>query len=273
MKYKFLILLLCVIVSTGCSVHEKSLTADTTDIELIIWDPEEFLQTEPLAELTAELSRNFETPVIIHERLSENTTSIIENEFRQMPETSVCIFMVISGRPGFHFASEWNLWMPRMWRELDCRGKILIADAPWADEYLNPLKTVNPESIWAVNGRISNLRKKLPGSMLAASCRFDEVNILTRGLGSKEKLPLFSVYFFQNLKNAIESVDTKFDLVRLLENTAEQTASARERGIISDLEETLFFNRSEIHEEEFRSFPHPLIWNGLADEVLIRKVK
>ena len=272
MKQVFIIFLFCLVLF-GCSTRPDAVYSTFSSTKLIIWDPEHFLQLEPLASLTADLSGTFDNPVIIQEKLSENTTDIIETEFSNIPPGSLCIFMVISGRTGFHISTEWNIWMPELWRALDCKGKILIADAPWADEYLNPLKTAKENSIWVINGKLGELRKKLAGSMLAASCRFDEVNILSSGTGSEKRIPLFSYYFFENLKREKENRAAETDLAALITHTAELTATARERGVVSDLEETMFFNRSEVHRDEFKRFPNPVIWNGLADKIILRQEK
>lgn len=262
MRRKVLLLLL-VLCASGCSRLPEDIRTSEKEIHLLIWDPEAMTTSRPI--IPDNLKQDFPYTKIITESAPEKVQQIISSEFTAMTQEDLCIFIVISARPYFHLSSEWNLWMPELWRNLSCRGKILIADAPWADEFLNPLKTKKADSVWVVNGRLGHLRSKLPGSLLVASCRFDEINILSRGIDGETKIPLFTWYFLDSLCNRNDNND----LTGIIETTATLTTSARERGVINNIEEVLFFNRSEINRKEFTSFPHPLIWNGLAKHIII----
>jgi len=271
MKYSYLIIILFLIILSGCNSRPERVSSTYAETSIIIWDPENYFQSSALSETTTILREFFPDTLILNQNLSANTIGAIEERFNSVPKDSLCVFIIISARNLFQISSEWNLWMPGLWRKLDCKGKILIADAPWGDEFLNPIKTEKADTVWAINGRLGHLRKKLPKSMLAASCRFDETNVLSRGIDGENKTPLFTWYFIDALcKQASEQPDG-IDLVSITELAARLTASARSRGVVRDIEEILFFNNSEIQKEEFKSFPNPVIWNGLADKVILKE--
>ncbi len=251
----------------GCSGRVETVSVDFNKTVIIICDPENYLQTPYFKSIISEMRKTFSQMLILSEFISDKTVDVIIKEIDRIQEDEVCIFMLITGSSRVLLSSEWNLWMPDLWRSLDCKGKILLADAPWGDEFLNPLKTGKPETVWVVNGRLGYLRRKLPKSLLAASCRFDEVNIRSRGIDGQTRLPLFSWYFLDLLNKKMLQDSDKTEIVQIINEAVELTATARSRGIVNELEETLFFNNSEIEREEYRTFPHPVIWNGLADHI------
>lgn len=61
------------------------------------------------------------------------------------------------------------------------------------------------------------------------------------------------------------------NITMLLNKAEELTISAHSRGIVTDTERVLFFNRSQIEREEFSNFPNPVVWNGLADNIYIKE--
>ncbi len=246
----------------SCLPPELNFTADDTYI--IIWDPEKNLTNHKT--LTDSLNRRYPQTIIMSEYMPSTNAVFFETAFSQIPEEALCIFIIISMRPQFHISSEWNLWFPQMWRNLDCRGKILIADGSWGDEFLNSLKTFNPDSIWAIDGKIGQLRRKLPGSLLAAACRFDESNLISRGIDGKTKTALFSWYFMNQL--CTEEL-RKIEILNSLEKSIYLTQTALERGVLTEVEETVFYNKSEVNREEFLKYPNPVVWNGLAEKVFI----
>ena len=260
----FLLAILFTYAAVSCSRTEFTIPAD--DTRIIIWDPEKNLSN--YKSLTDSLQARFTHTVILSENLPDTAVIFLEQEFTSVPESSLCIFMLITKNLNFHLSSEWNLWFPEMWRNLDCAGKILVADASWGDEFLNPVKTRNADSVWAIDGKIGYLRRKLPGSLLAASCRFDENNLISRGIDGKTKTPLFSFYFINELCADTEK-SAEIEIVSAIKHAVELTQTARGRGIVSDVEEVLYFNRSQVNREEFRYYPNPIIWNGLAKNVYI----
>jgi len=263
MKATPVILLLLII--CGCTLPEEYSTfAERT--HLIIWDPEGYIQNQP--QLFERLQRQYTHIQVIKTPTPNEAIGLIEEELAQLTEKDFCFFLLLSENRHFHLMSEWNLWFPSLWRNLPCEGKILISDAPWGDEYLNPVK-LKHDSIWAINGLTGQLRPKLEGSYGVASCRFDEINLVTRGLevNREQKMPLFSWYILNGL---LEIENTKsINLNLIIQNAVDLTRNARSRGIISDSEELLFFKYSQYPREEFLTYPHPVIWNGLAEKILV----
>ena len=268
---KFIYIIALILTLSGCSRIPEQILSPADQVKIIIWDPGTFLQNQEA--LTLSLYERFPQTVIIYDFLSDYAMETIRAEFSRISTDQICIFMVISGRGAFQLSSEWNLWMPELWRDLDCRGKILIADAPWGDEFLNPVKTKKEDTIWVVNGALGHLRKKLPKSLLAASCRYDEFNLVSRGIDGKTKTPLFAWYFIDLLCRPGAGAAVSTDVVSVIRQAAELTATARKRGVVSDTEEVLFFNNSEIEAEEFLSYPHPVIWNGLAKKLILEEAE
>ncbi len=262
----YFILVLILILSSLISCIEPEITFPADNTHIIIWDPEKNIADYKT--LTDSLQERFVHTVILSEYLPDTAAVFLKSEFSAIPDDALCIFILISSRLNFHVVSEWNLWFPEMWRDLDCEGKILVADASWGDEFLNPLKTLKEDTVWAIDGKIGRLRRKLPGSMLAASSRCDESNLISRGIDGKTKTPLFSWYFINELCTAGGN-SAPVEIVSAIERTVELTQTARNRGIVSDIEEVLFFNRSQVIRDEFRTYPNPVIWNGLAEKVFI----
>lgn len=267
MKLKLYVIPLLIMIMTlfSCGIPD-SVVSNSQSTYLIICDPDKIL--ENYNPLTEKLQDRLAHTVILSE-YAYNTAVSLKKEIALIPDDALCIFVLISTRSNFQISSEWNLWFPELWRNLNCRGKIMIADGSWADEFLNPVKTAKKDTAWVINGKLGHLRKKLPESFLAASCRFDEANLVSRGIDGKTKTPLFS-YYFLNALSTVNMDGAGIDIVAITEEAAELTQTARKRGIVSDVEEVLFFNKSEIEREEFNNFPNPLIWNGLAHEVRIK---
>ena len=266
--YKFSILLLSLLLLlVSCNRIDQQAVFSSDDVYLFIWDTDRIFPEYPV--LDAGIHKSIKNTLILSGNPPEDTAAVLTAEFRKIPEHALCIVVVMSNKPNLHVSSEWNFWFPDLWRNLDCAGRVLIADAGWADEFLNPVKAKKEDTVWVVNGRLGQLGKKLQKSFGAASCRFDEVNMVSRGIDGKTKTPIYSWYFLDILSENL-TVSGSADIVETARDAATLTVSAHDRGVVSDVEEVLFFNRSEIQREEFRNFPNPVHWNGFAEEILIK---
>lgn len=250
-----------ILLSMGCS-KPSAIEFQEEQIQLVIWDSGGFLAHQ--SELVENLQQGIHRTTLITAPLAEQARPLIEEAFSSMKEEELCIFMVLSDNTSFHLASEWNLWMPDLWRALPCKSKVLIADAPWGDQLLNPIKQPK-DGILVINGFLGRLRPKLQGSLAVASCRYDEVNLVSRGLDGENLFPLFSWYFLDGLIKTSEGVN----LSSLLDRARRQTQAAFESELVSQTERVLFFHHSEIHRREFLTFPHPQFWNGLARDIYL----
>ena len=250
---------------SGCGRSASEVRVTDADLNIVIWDPEELVSSHPL--LPGMIARHLPDTEIWTEPNSDRTREWISDRLLSTPEDGIAVFIAVSNDSRLHIGCEWNLWMPQIWRSIESRGKVLIADAPWGDEFLNPLKSRKADTVWAVNGALGHLRPKLGGSLLAASCRFDEINILSRGICGDAKTPLLTWYFLDLLCG--NSGPRGKDLAEIIRRSAELTATAAERGVISKIEEVLFYNRSEMEKDEFLTYPHPVVWNGLAGSIIV----
>ncbi len=260
--------LMILFVIVGCSPMQKEIASTKENTTIIIWDTDSALASHTT--LIPPLKEKFPKTILLSGIKSEEVlASRLEDIFDGQTEEDICIFLFATGNPSAHERWEWNLWFPQLWRDLDCGGKILVADAPWGEEFINPVKAKKPDTVWVTNGPLGHLQRKLPKSLLAASCRFDEVNMVSQGLDDITKTPLFAYYFIQELAIGDTQTAPEGNLLYALDRAKTLTRSARARGVVSDMEEMFFFQRSEIEKEEFFQFPNPSVWNGLARRISI----
>ena len=88
------------------------------------------------------------------------------------------------------------------------------------------IRSYYEDTVWAIDGKIGRLRRKLPGSMLVAASRFDESNLISRGIDGKTKTLLFSWYFINELCKAGGN-SAPVEIVSAIERTVELTQTAR----------------------------------------------
>jgi len=259
----FLLFAALLLFSVSCSPGEAEIVLEPEKTVFILWDMEgALIQHE---ELRNRWESAFPRNHYIHGNIStDEEIAYLTSLLDALTEDQACLLVLTTRNPDMHAILEWNLWMPRLWRSLESRANILVADGPWGADYIDTLKTKNSKTRWVLNQPLDLLRKKLPGSLLAAASRTDEMNLVTMSIDGKTKTPLFSYYFLQAL---LEENGRLNPLLGALKTAKEKTETALAEGKLLPMEEMFFFQRSEIETEGFFHFPHPRIWNGLAKTI------
>jgi hypothetical protein len=259
----FFLPVLLLLLLASCSPGEREIILDPENTVFILWDMEGALIQHQT--LRTRWESAFPRNHYIHGNASkEEEVAYLQSLLSALTEDQACLLVVATRNPAMHEVLEWNLWMPRLWRSLRSRVNILVADGPWGAEYIDTLKTKKAKTRWVLNQPLDILRRKLPGSLVAAASRTDEMNLVTMSLDGKTKTPLFSYYFLQALIEDNGRINPPLEALR---TAKEKTETALAKGVLLPMEEMFFFQRSEIETEGFFHFPHPRIWNGLDGTV------
>jgi len=249
----------------SCSPRPRQTMIDPANTVFVLWDMRGALANQ--GELLDHWKQHFPNHYYLTASAAEeHTIDQLSSIMKGIRADENFWLMVISDAPQTHRTLEWNIWMPSLWRSLKSNKNILTVDVPGAEEFLDPLK-YQKNSIWVVHGLLGHLKPKLEGSYITGSCLYNEANLTTRLIDENTKMPLYGYYFLSNLLEALDRMDsTNSSLTTIHERTVEQTHSAMV-NLVTDIEKIQFFQQTGAQPEEFRRFPNPFLWNGLAKQI------